>query len=46
MELLYITEGLRPAVRFIQDGRKDWKVRDLAVVIKQLTTMKGKKMQQ
>ena len=45
MDLLYITEGLRPAVRFIQEGRKDWKVRDLAVVIKQLTTMKGKMQQ-
>ena len=40
MDLLYKPEGLRPAVRSIQ------KVRDLAVVIKQLTTMKGKKMQQ
>ena len=46
MELLYITEGLRPAVRFNQDDRRNWKVRDLAVVIKQLTLMEGKNKQQ
>ena len=39
MELLFITEGLRPAVRFNQ-------VRDLAVVIKQLTPLEGKNKQQ
>ena len=41
MELLCITGGLRPAVRFNQEGRTDWEVRDLAVVIKRLTTMEG-----
>ena len=46
MELLFITGGPRPAVRFNQDGRRNWKVRDLAVVIKQLTPLKGKIKQQ
>ena len=42
MELLWTTEVLRPAVVSMES----WRVRDLAAVIKQLTIMEEKRMQQ